>query len=232
MLRVFGDTVVGILDPTVESVDIRGVRVIGRGAFAFSKIRRVSISDVEEIHSRAFMDCDLLEEVHIPSSVKYISSYAFSGSGLHTIHLPPNIALGDDVFFLSKLSLVVCDTPIMPDLLPRGCRVVTTSKYEALRKLGAHRMGVPQSDLMIRTKRPKPMPRTSRHLEAARESRQAREPRQAKPRVRAPPKRSKRVRTPPRRRSKGPRGGECTICLKPSCVHLNMSRRLGAPVMW
>lgn len=229
MLRIFDDTVVGILDPNAESVDIRGVRVIGKGAFAFSKIRRVSISDVEEIHSRAFMDCDLLEEVHIPSSVRYISSFAFSGSGLHTIHLPPNIALGKDVFFLSKLTLVVCDTPIMPDLLPRGCRVVTTTKYEALRKLGAHRMGVPQSDLMIRTRRPDPMPRTSRRL-----VRKPREPK-PKPKVRAPPKASKRVRTPrrkPRRPPGEPKSGECTICLKPSCVHLNVSRRLGAPLMW
>ena len=231
MLRIFDDTVVGILDPNAESVDVRGVRVIGKGAFAFSKIRRVSIADVEEIHSRAFMDCERLEEVHIPSSVRYISSFAFSGSGLHTIHLPPNIALGKDVFFLSKLSLVVSDTPIMPDLLPRGCRVISTSKYEALKKLGAHRMSVPQSDLMIRTRRPRedPMPRTLRRMAKPKPPPKPRAQRSQRPRARSQPRRRARPRTPPR----GSRpSGDCTICLKPSCVHLNMSRRLGAPVMW
>lgn len=227
MLRISDDTVIGILDPDAESVEIRGVRVIGKGAFAFSRIRRVTMADVEEIHARAFMDCELLEEVHIPSSVRYISSYAFSGSGLHTIHLPPNIALGKDVFFLSRLSLVVSDTPIMPDLLPRGCRVITTTKYEALKKLGAHRMGVPKSDLSIRTRRPDPMPRTLRRIEQRKAKVRKAEPR-TPPKIRP----RTRPRTPPRRPGRRPRSDDCTICLKPSCEHLNMSRRLGAPVMW
>ena len=56
-----------------------------------------------------------------------------------------------------------------------------------------------------------------------------------KPRVEPQPKpkpkpKPKRPRTPPRG-PRGPRKGECMICLKPSCMHLNMSRRLGAPLV-
>ena len=52
-----------------------------------------------EIRDRAFMDCNALREVKLPSSLRKIGDYAFSSTRVDTIELPYAVQLGDDVFF-------------------------------------------------------------------------------------------------------------------------------------
>ena len=221
------DGVLVSFDSPPKDVVISGVRVIGERAFQGSGIRSVDIRDVVDIRARAFMDCESLEKVKLPDTLRKIGDFAFSSTRFDTIELPYAVQLGDSVFFDSWLSLVVSDHSIPKYKLPLGCKVLDRAAYRALKTLGADGMYKKNKELLrIRVpRRPQEdMPRTS-----LRQKRQAmrKVPKPEPQPVLKPKKRRPRTPVP-----KGPRKGECTICLKPSCMHLNMSRRLGAPVMW
>ena len=214
-------------DSPPKDLVISGVRVIGEAALKGADIESVDIRDVVEIRARAFMDCTSLREVKLPSSLRKIGAFAFSGTRMDTIELPYAVQLADDVFFDSWLNLVVSDVRLPLYKLPLGCKVVTRAQFRALEKVGAVGMYKQHEDMLrIRVpRRPREeddMPRTSLR-QAMRRVRRVEAP---KPKPK--PKKRTRVKTPPPK----PRSGECTICLKPSCEHLNMSRRLGAPLMW
>lgn len=219
------DGVLVSYDSPPKDVVISGVRVIGEQVFQGSDIRSVDIQGVVEIRARAFMDCESLEKVKLPDTLRKIGDFAFSSTRIDTIELPYAVQLGDDVFFDSWLSLVVSDHSIPKYKLPLKCRVVSRALYQTLKTLGADGMYKKNKEfLSIRTTKPEDMPRTT--------IRQKRQVVRKVPKplpLPAPKPKKTRPRTPA---PKGPRKGECTICLKPSCVHLNMSRRLGAPVMW
>lgn len=248
-VRVIGENALKGAD--IESVDMRGVVEIRKrafmdctslrevklpsslrkiGAFAFSGARMGTMvipEGVVEIQNRAFMDCSLLREVKLPSSLRKLGTFAFSGTRVDTIELPYAVQLADDVFFDSWLSLVVSDVNIPLYKFPPGCKVVTRAQHRALERLGADGIYKQHEDMLRirvprRPRREDDMPRIS--LRQA--MRRAKAP--AKPRPKPKPKKQGRAKTPPRK----PRSGECTICLKPSCEHLNMSKRLGAPLMW
>lgn len=213
-----------------KDVVISGVRVIGERAFQGSDIRSVDIRDVVDIRARAFMDCQSLEKVKLPDTLRKIGKFAFSSTAVQTIELPYAVQMGDDVFFdCQKLYIVVSDHKIPKYKLPMGCKVLNRAAFKALKTLGADGMYKKnKGSLSIRVPGRAPandMPRES--IRQGMKKKPKPKPR-PKPKVVREPKR-KRPRTPV---PKGPRKGECTICLKPSCVHLNMSRRLGAPVMW
>ena len=215
---------------------ISGVRVIGEAALKGADIESVDIRGVVEIQNRAFMDCTSLRKVKLPSSLRKIGAFAFSGTRMDTIELPYAVQLADDVFFDSWLSLVVSDVRIPLYKLPPGCKVVTRAQFRALGVLGADSMYKQHEDMLrIRVpRRPRKeddMPRISLR-QAMRRAKVPPKPKSMPKSTPKPkPKPNRRPRTPPRR-PRGPRKSECTICLKPSCEHLNMSRRLGAPIMW
>jgi hypothetical protein len=224
------DDVLLSYDSPPKDLVISGVRVIGADALQGADIESVVISEgVVEIRARAFMDCTRLKEVKLPSSLRKIGAWAFSSTRMDMIELPYAVQLGNDVFFDSYLSRVVSDVRIPLYKFPLGCRLVTRAQNRALEKLGADGMYKQREDaLRIRIPRHSKeddMPRIS--LRQAMKPKAPRAPR-APPPVKRPPVKRPRAKTPPSK----PRSGECTICLKPSCEHLNMSRRLGAPIMW
>ena len=221
------DGVLVSYDSPPKDLVISGVRVIGENALSGADIKSVDIRDVVEIRKRAFMDCGRLREVKLPSSLRKIGKFAFSGTRIDTIELPYAVQLGDSVFFDSWLSLVVSDVRIPLYKLPPGCKVVTRAQFRALGMLGADSMYKQHEDMLRirvprRPRREDDMPRISLR-QAMRKVRRVEAP---KPKPK--PKKQGRAKTPPPK----PRSGECTICLRPSCEHLNMSRRLGAPLMW
>lgn len=222
------DGVLVSYDSPPKDLVISGVRVIGERALQGADIESVVIpKGVVEIRARAFMDCTSLREVSLPSTLRKIGAFAFSSTRMDTIELPYGVQLADDVFFDSWVRLVVSDVRIPLYKLPLGCKVVTRVQFRALKTLGADSMYRDNEDMLrIRVpRRPRKeddMPRIS-----LRQAMRRAKPK-PKPKPNPKPKKQGRVKTPPQK----PRSGECTICLKPSCEHLNMSRRLGAPVMW
>ena len=232
-MNIVDGVLISVSSPPKDLV-ISGVRVIGERALAGSRITSVVISEgVVEIRNRAFMDCTELREVKLPSSLRKIGDFAFSSTHVDTIELPYAVQLGEEVFFDSWLSLVVSDVKIPLYNFPPGCRVVSRAQYRALQEVGADRMyKANESMLNIRIpRRPRKeddMPRMGKREAMRRAKAKSMVPAKPKPTKPTKPKKQSRARTPPPK----PRSGECTICLKPSCEHLNMSRRLGAPVMW
>lgn len=224
------DGVLVSYDAPPKNVVLSGVRVIGENALQGAAIESVVVpKGVVEIRARAFMDCTSLCKVSLPESLRKIGDFAFSSTCVDTVVLPYAVQLGEDVFFDSSLSLLVSDSRVPKFKLPLNCKIVTRAVYEALRSVGADRK-YRQSDDNVRiyVRKKIDMPRVSKR-QAMRKARRRKAVRLAKPKE--PEQRSKRpapTKTPP----SGPRSGECTICLKPSCEHLNMSRRLGAPLMW
>lgn len=229
-MNIVDGVLVSYASPPKDLV-ISGVRVIGERALQGAGIESVVILGVVEIRARAFMDCTSLRKVTFPDSLRKIGDFAFSSTRVDTVKLPYAVQLGEDVFFDSWLSLVVSDHSIPKYKLPPNCKVVSREVYIALQKVGAdgkYRQNDDTLRIRVRDRREDDMPRVGKR-QAMRKAKPVRKPaRLAKP-ARKPARRAKRrVKTPPA----GPRSGECTICLKPSCEHLNVSRRLGAPVMW
>lgn len=227
-MNIVDGVLISVSSPPKDLV-ISGVRVIGERALQGSDIESVDIRGVVEIRARAFMDCTALRRVKLPATLRKIGDFAFSSTRVDTIELPYAVQLGEDVFFDSWLSLVVSDHPVPRYKLPLKCKVVSREVFRALQRVGADGK-YKQGEDMLRIRVPRrprmedAMPRVS--IRQAMKKKPKPKPK-TKPRVMPKPKRP---RTPPRK--PGPRKGECTICLKPSCMHLNMSRRLGAPLMW
>lgn len=227
-MNIVDGVLISVSSPPKDLV-ISGVRVIGERALQGSDIESVDIRGVVEIRDRAFMDCTSLRRVKLPTTLRKIGDFAFSSTRVDTIELPYAVQLGEDVFFDSWLSLVVSDHPVPRYKLPLKCKVVSREVFRALQRVGADGKYKQREDLLrirvpFRPRREDDMPRES----IRQRKRQVQKPRLL-PKPKPKPK-PKRPRTPPRK--PGPRKGECTICLKPSCMHLNMSRRLGAPLMW
>lgn len=230
-MNIVDGVLISVSSPPKDLV-ISGVRVIGERALQGADIESVDIRGVVEIRDRAFMDCNKLRQVKLPATLRKIGDFAFSSTRVDTIELPYAVQLGEDVFFDSWLSLVVSDHPVPRYKLPLKCKVVSREVYRALQKVGADGK-YKQGEDMLRIRVPR---RPRMEDEMPRESIRQAMKKKPKPKPMSIPKpkpksKPKRPRTPPRG-PRGPRKGECTICLKPSCMHLNMSRRLGAPLMW
>ena len=230
-MNIVDGVLISVSSPPKDLV-ISGVRVIGERALQGADIESVDIRGVVEIRARAVMDCNKLRKVKLPATLRQIGDYAFSSTRVDTIELPYAVQLGEDVFFDSWLSLVVSDHPVPRYKLPMKCKVVSREVYRALQRVGADGK-YKQGEDMLRIRVPRrPRMEDAMPRESIRQAMKKKPNKPNKPKPKPKPKsKPKRPRTPPRG-PRGPRKGECTICLKPSCMHLNMSRRLGAPLMW
>ena len=97
-MNIVDGVLISVSSPPKDLV-ISGVRVIGEQVFQGSDIRSVDIQGVVEIRARAFMDCESLEKVKLPDTLRKIGDFAFSSTRIDTIELPYAVQLGDDVFF-------------------------------------------------------------------------------------------------------------------------------------
>lgn len=97
-----------------------GMAVTSIGDSAFIRcntVKSITIpSSVTEIWHRAFLNCTNLESVNIPSSVKNIGFYVFSGCrSLKTVTIPASVEyVGGDLFNGCKDITVNCETGSKP----------------------------------------------------------------------------------------------------------------------
>lgn len=66
---------------------------------------------VETIYPRAFADCQKIQKVFVPSSVKEVGSYAFNGSSVSVLNLPKTIQIIGDYAFSTCDSLTSLTIP-------------------------------------------------------------------------------------------------------------------------
>lgn len=86
---------------------INGRKVIGITDEVFSKCRNIEEvvfeNGCEYIGNKVFDNCGHLERVRLPKTIKEIGEYAFSGTAIKEIILPPNVStLGRGVFSYCK----------------------------------------------------------------------------------------------------------------------------------
>ena len=76
-----------------------GVEDICEGAFEGSDVIEVTLPEgLIKIGKRAFADCESLEKINFPSTLRIISDEAFSGCTSLDVDLPENIKVGADAF--------------------------------------------------------------------------------------------------------------------------------------
>lgn len=88
-------------DDIESDIDILdGVKVIGKGVFAFLNSSKITIPDsVTIIEEKAFEYCKNLNDIDIPKSVELIKSLAFKNcSKLTSVNLPENVILESNAF--------------------------------------------------------------------------------------------------------------------------------------
>ena len=92
--------VVALKDKSEMTVFVpEGVEDIGEGAFEGSDVIEVTLPEgLIKIGKRAFADCESLEKINFPSTLRIISDEAFSGCTSLDVDLPENIKVGADAF--------------------------------------------------------------------------------------------------------------------------------------
>lgn len=92
--------VVALKDKSEMTVFVpEGVEDIGEGAFEGSDVIEVTLPEgLIKIGKRAFADCESLEKINFPSTLRIISDDAFSGCTSLDVDLPENIKIGADAF--------------------------------------------------------------------------------------------------------------------------------------
>ena len=92
--------VVALKDKSEMTVFVpEGVEDIGEGAFGGSDVIEVTLPEgLIKIGKRAFADCESLEKINFPSTLRIISDEAFSGCTSLDVDLPENIKVGADAF--------------------------------------------------------------------------------------------------------------------------------------
>lgn len=78
----------------VKDLSIGGnVTKISKSAFShIDSLATVNIyADIDTIGENAFYDCPKITSISLPNSLKYIGSYAFSGTGLTSVVIPENV---------------------------------------------------------------------------------------------------------------------------------------------
>lgn len=92
--------VVALKDKSEMTVFVpEGVEDIGEGAFEGSDVIEVTLPEgLIKIGKRAFADCESLEKINFPSTLRIISDEAFSGCTSLDVDLPENIKVGTDAF--------------------------------------------------------------------------------------------------------------------------------------
>ena len=92
--------VVALKDKSEMTVFVpEGVEDIGEGAFEGSDVIEVTLPEgLIKIGKRAFADCESLEKINFPSTLRIISDEAFSGCTSLDVDLLENINVGTDAF--------------------------------------------------------------------------------------------------------------------------------------
>ena len=92
--------VVALKDKSEITVFVpEGVEDIGEGAFEGSDVIEVTLPEgLIKIGKRAFADCESLEKINFPSTLRIISDEAFFGCTNLDVDLPENIKVGADAF--------------------------------------------------------------------------------------------------------------------------------------
>lgn len=92
--------VVALKDKSEMTVFVpEGVEDIGEGAFEGSDVIEVTLPEgLIKIGKRAFADCESLEKINFPSTLRIISDEAFSGCTSLDVDSPENIKVGTDAF--------------------------------------------------------------------------------------------------------------------------------------
>ena len=92
--------VVALKDKSEMTVFVpEGVEDIGEGAFEGSDVIEVTLPEgLIKVGKRAFADCESLEKINFPSTLRIISDEAFSGCTSLDVDLPENIKVGTDAF--------------------------------------------------------------------------------------------------------------------------------------
>ncbi len=84
----------------IESVSLKHMEKVGKGAFSGSELRHVTIPAGMSFGSYAFSSCSNLKSVRIEEGVKTISHSMFLRSGLRTVTIPASVTeIGAYAFF-------------------------------------------------------------------------------------------------------------------------------------
>ena len=107
------------LDLTVPSeFSGKPVRVIGKEAFADTKIKSIIISEgIEEICYEAFFSCKNLKSITLPSTLKKINDWAFNGKVLKKVIIPSALRWEKEALQSSR-----CRQDNQRSVLPRRSR--------------------------------------------------------------------------------------------------------------
>ncbi len=71
------------------------------GNYAFFKctsLESIGLGSVESLGLKSFSYCQSLKSIYVPETLKKIGGYAFYGSGLESIEIPGNVAVGKGAF--------------------------------------------------------------------------------------------------------------------------------------
>ena len=84
----------------IESVSLKHVEKVGKGAFSGSELRHVTIPAGTSFGSYAFCGCKKIKNVCIEEGVKTFSSGMFSQCGFRTVTIPSSVTeIGEHAFF-------------------------------------------------------------------------------------------------------------------------------------
>lgn len=69
-----------------------GVKVLRPSVFqGCTSLQNVEAGQIDRIQSYTFADCEHLEQIHLPSALKDIGTYAFASTGLRRIEIPASV---------------------------------------------------------------------------------------------------------------------------------------------
>ena len=126
----------------IESVSLKHLEKVGKGAFSGSELRHVTIPAGTSFGSYAFSCCDKLKSVRIEEGVKTISHSMFLRSGLRTVTIPASVTeIGAYAFFAFS-----------PE---EGKLKKVTIRSTQIKKWGKEVFGKARKDLVIRVPKSK-----------------------------------------------------------------------------
>ena len=126
----------------IESVSLKHLEKVGKGAFSGSELRHVTIPAGTSFGSYAFSCCDKLKSVRFEEGVKTISHSMFLRSGLRTVTIPASVTeIGAYAFFAFS-----------PE---EGKLKKVTIRSTQIKKWGKEVFGKARKDLVIRVPKSK-----------------------------------------------------------------------------
>ena len=129
--EIDGIKVVGIDDGAfynnhdLQIVEISsGVKYIGLKAFSLSLVEQVHLPNtLKEIGEKAFYCCELLSKINLPGRLNVIDNYAFAHSGIKEIIIP------DSVSFVGNSAFADCNN-VLKLKISNNLRVIKSSTFD------------------------------------------------------------------------------------------------------